>query len=617
MAAEWALIAALSIHAYDVGGALAVGLLGLRFVPAAAVSLISPRLIERRQPAAILRAVAGGRALLIAAIAAGLISGVPYGVILALVAIDGALAALYRPAQSALLPSLAATPLELTTAAGLSGNVRTLSQVSGAFLGGVLVVVTSTQAVACIAAALMVTAAVLVPHRTARARVLSARARPQRSSPLRHSAANIAALASLRALVRGLWLAMVVVVSIRLIDLGAGGVGVMMAASAAGALLALPIGMRLFGTSRLAVGLGLALVTAGIPLAALAALHAPAIAFVFVAIHGTGMALAEATSLGLLHRLLDARGVASVVGPMESAKLGFEGAGSLLAPALLAVAGTRGALVVVGTVPVVLVALDWRSLGFIDATARERTRLVDLLRTVDVFRGLSMAAIEELAAGAQPREFAESAEVIRQGEPGDAFYIVETGEAEVILDGFPIATLQRGMGFGERALLRGGTRAATVRAAGGELSVIEVTSDVFLSAVTGGQRVVAEAQPVVQHSLAEVLRSLPLFARLPVETIARTAESLAVAEVGPDAVLVRQGEQGDRFFVLLSGRANVIVDGELAGQLIAGDGFGEIALLHDVPRRATVQACEPCRVATLDRDTFTEIVSPIGLPATA
>jgi CRP-like cAMP-binding protein len=616
MGAEWALIAALSVHAYSVDGALAVGLLGLRFVPAAVVGLVAPRFIERRQPAEVLRLVAVLRALAAASIAVAVMADAPFAAVLAVVALDGAVSALYRPAQSALLPSLAATAAELAASAGLIGNIRTLSQVTGAFVGGLTVVWLSVPAVAVGAACLMAVAAVLVPHSAARATVIGD-GQPVASPPqqIRRRAVNVAVLATIRALVRGLWLAMVVVVAIRLIDLGASGVGVLMAASAAGALVALPIAIRLVASSRLAVGLGLALTTAGAPLAALAAWHAPAIALVLIAVHGIGMAVAEAASLGLLHRLLDARGVARLVGPMESAKLGFEGAGSLLAPGLLAVAGTRGALVAVGAVPVLLVALDWPLLGRIDDAAQARTGLVDLLREVDVFHALPVAGLEEIASGAQSETYADGDEVIRQGEPGDKFYVVASGGARVLIDGYTVAELSRGQGFGERALMRGGNRAATVTAVG-DLTVQAIRRDIFLAAVAGGQRVMTSAD-FSARTVGELLPGLPLFAGLSADALRRTAERFEISDFPADNELVCQGESGDRFYMLLSGSADVLVDGELVGSLIAGDGFGEIALLHDVPRRATVRARSAVRVATLQRAAFTEVVPAFEAPALA
>jgi CRP-like cAMP-binding protein len=73
--------------------------------------------------------------------------------------------------------------------------------------------------------------------------------------------------------------------------------------------------------------------------------------------------------------------------------------------------------------------------------------------------------------------------------------------------------------------------------------------------------------------------------------------------------LIRQGDLGDRFFVLERGAAEAEVDGTIVATYGPGDGFGEIALLHDVPRTATVRVTEPSRVMALDRTQFLAVLT--------
>jgi CRP-like cAMP-binding protein len=70
-----------------------------------------------------------------------------------------------------------------------------------------------------------------------------------------------------------------------------------------------------------------------------------------------------------------------------------------------------------------------------------------------------------------------------------------------------------------------------------------------------------------------------------------------------------QGDHGDRFYVIEDGEAEVIGDGRLIRSLDPGDGFGEIALLHDTVRTATVRARTPLRLYTLDRHHFLSAVT--------
>src|SRR5207237_5233880 len=80
----------------------------------------------------------------------------------------------------------------------------------------------------------------------------------------------------------------------------------------------------------------------------------------------------------------------------------------------------------------------------------------------------------------------------------------------------------------------------------------------------------------------------------------RLAAGLALVEVEPMAAVFEQGDRGDRFYVIDSGRAVVEADGAEIGELGPGDFFGEIALLRDVPRTATVRALEPLKLWALD-----------------
>ena len=116
--------------------------------------------------------------------------------------------------------------------------------------------------------------------------------------------------------------------------------------------------------------------------------------------------------------------------------------------------------------------------------------------------------------------------------------------------------------------------------------------------------------PVVEIGL---LRSLRLFAVLPppaLEGIARSLEPVA-AEAG--TAIVTQGEDGDRYYAIAEGDLEVVVDGVRVNTLGRGEGFGEIALLHDVPRTATVAALTAVKLYALEKEPFLEVLT--GHPA--
>ena len=101
-----------------------------------------------------------------------------------------------------------------------------------------------------------------------------------------------------------------------------------------------------------------------------------------------------------------------------------------------------------------------------------------------------------------------------------------------------------------------------------------------------------------------LLRNLEIFARLPaapLETLAREA-SYTNAQTG--AEIIRQGDEGDSYFAIVHGTVAVTIDGVEVGRLGEGDGFGEVALLHDTPRTATVTAATDTALFGVNREAF-------------
>jgi hypothetical protein len=113
-----------------------------------------------------------------------------------------------------------------------------------------------------------------------------------------------------------------------------------------------------------------------------------------------------------------------------------------------------------------------------------------------------------------------------------------------------------------------------------------------------------ERQAVVPEDAFAALRRLPVFAPLPMVTVENLARRVGRSDVAAGEVIVRRAEPGERFYVVAAGTFDV---GDCAGDpppLVPGDCFGEIALLHSVPRTATVTARDAGLLYTLDRDAF-------------
>jgi ATP-binding cassette, subfamily B, bacterial len=108
------------------------------------------------------------------------------------------------------------------------------------------------------------------------------------------------------------------------------------------------------------------------------------------------------------------------------------------------------------------------------------------------------------------------------------------------------------------------------------------------------------------------LSRIGLLSGLPGERLNALAGRMEREELAPGAAAVNQGEEGERFYVVLSGLLNV-TQAERGGRSVLrpGDYFGEVALAMGVPRTATVRAMTPSVVASCDRDTFDELVRPL------
>jgi MFS family permease len=107
----------------------------------------------------------------------------------------------------------------------------------------------------------------------------------------------------------------------------------------------------------------------------------------------------------------------------------------------------------------------------------------------------------------------------------------------------------------------------------------------------------------------ELLRAIPIFAPLPVPVLERLASLAAEVRAPAQSAVFEQGAAGDRFYVIADGTAAVEIDGSQTSTLEPGGFFGEIALLRDIPRTATVRALEDLRLYALERDDFIAAVT--------
>ncbi|GIY19487.1 cAMP-dependent protein kinase regulatory subunit [Caerostris darwini] len=198
--------------------------------------------------------------------------------------------------------------------------------------------------------------------------------------------------------------------------------------------------------------------------------------------------------------------------------------------------------------------------------------------------------------------------IIQQGDPGDNFYVIDQGEVEVFVNGQLVTTIGDGGSFGELALIYGTPRAATVKAKT-DIKLWAIDRDTYRRILMGST---IRKRKMYQEFLGKVsvLESLDEWEKLTV------ADALEPMQFNDGDVIVEQGQPGEDFFIIEDGTAVVLQrrsEGEPqveVGHLGTSDYFGEIALLLDRPRAATVKAKGPLKCIKLDRARFERFIWP-------
>ena len=239
-----------------------------------------------------------------------------------------------------------------------------------------------------------------------------------------------------------------------------------------------------------------------------------------------------------------------------------------------------------------------------------------LLRTAPLFAGLGEEEIKFISDFLQSESYPKGKDIIRQGESGSRFYMIDSGTVEVWVrheDGTETleAELGRGDYFGERALLTHESRAATCRAKT-RVQVMSLEKEDFDELVSQRLQMAADLQEAMGR--AELLAAMPLFSEVGAPQVKMLASKLMAESYSAGTAVLRQGDIGDKFYVVRSGtlgvhrRMEASVTEHRVGQLGRGEYFGEIALLMDIPRTASVVAETDVELFSLDTASFEEMV---------
>ncbi len=508
--AYWAFIVALAVFAYNEGGAAAVGLVGLiRVLPAFIAAPFASVLGDRYPRERVLFVVSLVRALLMGTTAAVLFAGASPWVVYALSGAVALTASTLRPVQSALLPQAARTPEELTAANLVLTTVESSGIFLGPAIGGLLLAATDAQTVFAAAAVSFLAGALLLVG-------LDLQAPSERKAGAglgREFFAGFGAIAAdrnlrliiglygVQTLIAGALNVLIVVTALELLDLGDSGVGFLNSAVGVGGLFGAVAAFALVGRQRLASDFAFGLVLWGLPIALIGVYPHPPVALILLGIVGVGNTVVDVAAITLLQRTVPDEVLTRVFGVVQSVFVGTLGLGAIIAPLAISAVGIRWALVGTGALLPLVAALLWRRITALDAEALAPAHELALLRQIPIFKPLPAGTIDQLASSLAALHASAGSEIIRQGDHGDRFYVVASGELEVTTDGAHVSNLGTGDYFGEIALLRDVPRTATVRAKT-DVDLFALDRDEFLSAVTGHAESAEAANAIVSSRLS-------------------------------------------------------------------------------------------------------------------
>jgi MFS family permease len=506
---EYAVWIAMLVFAYTRGGVTVAGLVAVaQLVPAAVVAPVVAPIADRRSPVVLLIGGYLVQAAAMAATAAAVVAGVPLAAYAAAIVAATAVTTT-RPAQSVLAPAIATTPDQLTAANVVVGWLEAAGYAAAGLLAGLLISLAGVASVFAVCAGLALAAALLVAglrvaplasQEQDAAGALSGVGEGLRLAMRQPRLRLMLALLTAEAVVVGALELLIVILAISVLDRPQAWAGYLAFVFGAGAVLAATVSAALVGRRLGRPILAAALVFSG----ALAALAfglglAGTVALLIVA--GASHVLLEVATRTLLQRSVPPRLIGRIFGVLEGLMMAGYALGALLVPALAHLGGSRLALLGAAAVLPLAAAAGGRALFSLDAETPVPVVQIALLRSLPLFAELPAPALEGLAVALTPVHLPAGAVLIRQGEPGDAYYAIAAGELDVLQDGRWLRRCGRGEGVGEIALLRAVPRTAAV-IAHTAATVYELDREPFLTAVLGHAPTLRQADRIAEARLA-------------------------------------------------------------------------------------------------------------------
>ncbi|KAF8566918.1 hypothetical protein P879_03381 [Paragonimus westermani] len=234
-------------------------------------------------------------------------------------------------------------------------------------------------------------------------------------------------------------------------------------------------------------------------------------------------------------------------------------------------------------------------------------RLRSVVKPIFIFRSLDDAQLAKVLDAMQEKPVYNGQTIIRQGEDGEYFYVIESGTYDIFVNNEPAGSYNGTGSFGELALMYNTPRAATIicRQDGVLWTVDRYTF----------RRIVLQQAFRKRQMYETWLASVPLLGNLSAYERTNLADALVSETYEDGSWIIRQGEQGEQMYFIEEGvvqisAKNTIGEEVVLNTLKKGDYFGELALILHEPRQASAKAIGRTKLAALDVCSFERLMGP-------
>ncbi len=521
MIGDWAYGTAVAVWAYGVGGATAVGVwTAIRMALAGVRIPLGATFADRYPRRAVMITADAVRAVLVVLAVICLYLDLHPGYVFVLATLTSMASTAFRPAQRALMPSLANRPEELTASNGTSSTLESLAFFVGPSIGALLLIVADVEVVFLLNVLTFVWSMVMIMRIQVPARESEPSASTGDSAEgeeetkekfLTEVSAGfrsiwndkdllvVTAEVAAQTIVAGASAVFTVVMAVHILGTGPEGVGYLDSMLGVGAIVGGFVAISRAARLKLAQDMTYGVILWSVPLLLVTVWPTPVAAFAAVILLGFGNPLVDVNMETILMRITPEAVLGRVFGALDACLIATMALGAAVMPFLVHWLGLRWALAVIGLGVAALALVGLPRMRGLDSRLR-RPAFLDRLEAVPMFAPLTPAVVESLARSLITVPVAAGEVVLREGEDSDRFYVIDSGLVEVTQEGTVVRREGPGDFFGEIGLLRDVPRTATITAVEDSV-LVALERDDFLSAVTGEREARSAADEVVNRRL--------------------------------------------------------------------------------------------------------------------